>query len=229
MNYLQRYQTLLGLQPDGIIGPASAKAIMEDLGIENKLFFAHMMGQGKVESNNFTAFRENMNYSKIERLVDVWPTRFSTNRKASGEPNEDCIRVFNSPERGKAIANFVYGGREDLGNRGKDTNDGWFYRGGMLIQTTGRTNWLNLFQYLGYPLETDPDSLKDDVRAYFRSAVHWFEKNNAVKLCNKTSHDCILNVGRKVNLGNTATPNKPHKWEDRQSATLSLFKALKLV
>lgn len=230
MNYLKKYQKFLGLEPDGIIGKKTAQAIMDDLGITDKVFFGHLMGQGYEESGGYTHFRENMNY-KAQSMANTWPTRLAI-KGADGKaikPYKPSPKAFELVGHPEALANFVYGGRDDLGNRGQDTNDGWFYRGGMIIQTTGRANWLALFEYLGLPPDTNPDSLEDDPQAYFKSGVFWFKKNDAIKLCSSTSSSCINDVGKKVNRGNikSTTPLAINN-EKRAHHTRSVFKALGL-
>lgn len=71
--------------------------------------------------------RENMSYS-AKRITEVWPSRFRT--IASAQPYA---------RQPKKLANFVYGNR--LGNRGRNTDDGWNYRGGGFPQQTGRANY----------------------------------------------------------------------------------------
>ena len=119
------------------------------------------LGQVLHESAMLTRLEEGLNYS-AGRLMEVWPLRFPTAEKAM-----QCAR---NP---RALANYVYGGR--LGNTSPD--DGWLYRGGGLIQVTGRANYRKLGEAMGLDLEANPDMLRNNLDIALRSAVVWWEGN----------------------------------------------------
>lgn len=206
MNYLQKYQQKLGLNPDGIMGPQTAKAMMADLGITEKLFFAHMMGQVAHESGGFVHARENLNYS-ADRLLEIFK-KYYTPALASQHERK--------PEK---IANHVYANR--MGNGDEASGDGWKYRGIFGLQLTGRTNIQDFIKSIGLPEETNPDMLLLDPRNYFLAGKFWFEKNGVDKQCVATSTACITTVSKRVNGGTNGLP-------DRISQTGKVFKALGL-
>lgn len=111
----------------------------------------HFMAEMAVESAGFSRLDENLNYS-AGRLVEVWPKRFPTLAAA--------MPFAKNP---RALANKVYGGR--LGNTQPD--DGWRYRGGGLIQNTGREN----YRAAGY--EDDPDALRTMPGALIAALAFW--------------------------------------------------------
>lgn len=98
---------------------------------------AAFLGQCSEESGAFTALSENLNYSAV-RMMQVWPARF---------PNlAAALPYANNPE---ALANNVYGAR--MGN--VEAGDGWRYRGGGLLQVTGRANYNALARALKMSIE----------------------------------------------------------------------------
>jgi len=83
MDYLKAYQEKLGLVADGKMGPNTAKAMMADLGITDKLFFAHMMGQVAHESGLYKNARENLNYGE-EGLLNIFKNIIIDHEKVDG-------------------------------------------------------------------------------------------------------------------------------------------------
>lgn len=204
MNYLQKYQQQLGLNPDGVLGPATATAMMKDLGITDKLFFAHMMGQMAHESGNFEHGRENLNYSE-PGLLNIF-RKYYTPALAAQHARK--------PEK---IANHVYANR--MGNGSEASGDGWKYRGIFGLQLTGRSNIVAFIKSVGLPEDTDPDTLLDNPKYYFLAAKFWFESNNVDKLCTASHKDCITKVSRRVNGGDNGL-------SDRITQTNKIFKVL---
>lgn len=186
MNYLQEYQKLLGVEADGSMGPNTAKAMMKDLGIEDKLLFCHVLGQMWHESGNFQYGRENLNYSAVA-LRKAWPSRFNASNATEYE---------RQPEK---IANKVYADR--MGNGNEASGDGWKYRGIFGLQLTGKTNIQAFLKSLGLPIDTNPDELLKDPRNYFKAGFFWFKDNKVDKICVGTSNSVIDTVSNRVNGG----------------------------
>jgi putative chitinase len=211
LNYLKAYQAKLNLTADGIIGPKSAKAMMADLGITNKLFFVHMMGQVAHESGGYVHARENLNYS-VAGLLNIFKKYYT--------PKLAEEHAYN-PE---LIANHVYANR--MGNGDAASGDGFKYRGAFGLQLTGKNNFQAFYKYLNLPMNTEPSVLLDDPRNYFLAGKFWFEVNDAVKLCVPVTEASILRVSRKVNLGRTNTSVIPHGLGNRILQTNLMLKAV---
>jgi putative chitinase len=217
MNYLVEYQKQLGLDPDGKIGLNTAKAMMADLGVTDKLLFACVMGQAMHESGIWTNFRENLNYNAAG-LLKVFKKYYV------GHPGL-AEKHARKPE---VIGNYVYANRN--GNGDEASGDGYYYRGAFGLQTTGKANFLELFEYCGLPSDTDPESLRHNYKVYFQSAFFWFKKNDAEKLCKGTSDAIITDIGKKVNRGNTKPTTEPaHHNDERIAYTRKMMKAVGLV
>lgn len=117
------------------------------------------LGQVLHESGMLERLEENLNYTRAERLCEVWPTRFKT----AG----DAEKFVRNPA---ALANKVYGGR--MGNT--DPGDGYRYRGRGLIQVTGRDNYAAVARATGLDLLANPDMLAQPAIA-LRASIAWWE------------------------------------------------------
>lgn len=116
------------------------------------------LGQILHESVMLTRLEENLYYTRPERLMDVWPKRFTTRTLAN--------QYVRSPQR---LANFVYGGR--LGN--DMVNDGWTYRGSGLIMCTGEANFQLVQDITGLPVVANPDMLRQPASALVVALAWW--------------------------------------------------------
>ena len=90
---------------------------------------AAFVGQCSVEAGtDFHEVGENLFYTTAARLRAVWPSRFAT--------EADAAPYLRAPEM---LANHVYAGK--LGNGDAASGDGWRFRGGGLLQLTGRAEY----------------------------------------------------------------------------------------
>lgn len=139
---------------------------------------AGFLAQVAHESGECRRLEENLSYT-AERLQQVWPTRFKT--LAEAKPYE------RAPE---ALANHVYGSRNDLGNRGPGSGDGWRYRGGGLLQLTGRASYVAATAGTGQPLVEHPELLRAPGQAAADSAA-WFWRSRG---CNELADECRFDL-----------------------------------
>lgn len=111
--------------PDALC--AVLNKVLPEYDINTKKRVAAFLAQCGHESAQFTALKENLNYSAAG-LCSVWPKRFTSASMAA---------PYNrNPEK---IANKVYADR--MGNGSEASGDGFKYRGRGCIQTTGKCNY----------------------------------------------------------------------------------------
>jgi putative chitinase len=126
--------------------------------LENDARLAAWLAQCGYESQSFNTLRESGSYGRVtkndagatvydlyseKRLMEIWPSKFPT--LASTQP------YIQQPE---ALMNYVYA--NVLGNGPTFSRDGMIYRGGGLIQITGRANYRAVGMGLNLNLESQP-------------------------------------------------------------------------
>jgi predicted chitinase len=149
-------------------------------GIENPIRLVHFFAQIATETGGLQRLDENMNYS-AERLRQVFGARISDSvaQDLEGKP--------------KDTANFIYGGR--LGNRGRDTDDGWNYRGSGFLQITGRDNFRRRGHEVDLPLEDEPELARQPDEGLSAAVAYWVAR----KINSAADTDDLLQVRKIVN------------------------------
>lgn len=151
-------------------------------GINTPQRVAHFLAQLAHESG-FIPKAENLWYT-AERICQVWPSRFPT--VASARP------FAMNPT---ALAEKVYGMREDLGN--DQPGDGARYIGRGLIQLTGKHNYRLYGNLTGFDLVEKPDLLLQVGVSCLVAGAYWKTKGiNAA-----ADRNDIARVTRLVNGG----------------------------
>lgn len=157
----------------------------EEAGIVSPLRTAHFFAQIATETGGLRSISESLNY-KATALTQMFPRRITV-----AQANR-YGRTANHPADQQAIANIIYGGawgKKNLGNTEPD--DGWRYRGGGMLQTTGRAN----YAALGH--DDDPEALRDPDRAFKTAIAEWKKRG-----CNKLADaDDVVGVRKKINGG----------------------------
>ncbi len=136
-----------------------AEGEFEEAGIDTRLRMAHFLAQVMTETGGLKRIDENMNYS-YKTLLRVF------SRKTVSDT--DARRIAGKP---KEVANWVYGAR--LGNRGRNTDDGWNYRGSGFIQLTGRDNFLRRGADIGLPLAENPELAREAKAGLTAAIAYW--------------------------------------------------------
>ena len=172
---------LAGLVPATVVAqiPEAAK----DFGITSNLRLAHFLAQCALESMNFTAVVENLNYSG-QRLLQVFPKYFK---------NVDVNAYARNPEK---IGNRVYANR--MGNGDEASGDGFNYRGRGYIQLTGKNNYQAFSGFIGEDCVADPDKVATTYP--LASAAFFFNSNNLWSICDQGANDAtVRKVSARVN------------------------------
>ena len=178
------YNNLHGKIPQSVYD--ELPEIIAKCGIGSNLRLAHFLAQCSHESGNFTALRENLNYS-AKGLMQVFHKYF---------PNEALAKQYErQPEK---IANRVYANR--LGNGDEASGEGWKYRGRGYIQLTGKSNYKAFQDSIGEVLIGNSDLVA--TKYPLASAGFFFKKNNLWKVCDEgATEQVVIKVSKRVNGG----------------------------
>jgi putative chitinase len=168
---------------------------MEKYGINTPQRIAMFLATVEHESGGLQLIRENMNYP-AKRLAEVWTGRFAE----GGKPNDMAKLLANKPEE---IANVVYANR--MGNGNYKSGEGWKYRGGGLIGTTGKENFEKTGKAIGVDLVSHPELIIQPEAAAHSAA--WFAQAHGLNQIADTGN--FTRYSAKVNVGNPdADPKK---------------------
>lgn len=116
------------------------------------------------ESGEFTIKSENMMYTTPQRIVDIWPTRFSL---AGGNGKLMAADYCNHPEK---LANEVYANR--MGNGDQASGDGYRFRGAGFLQLTGRESFERYAAYINKDIHETAQLVRTD-DYYAMDAAAW--------------------------------------------------------
>jgi putative chitinase len=144
--------------------------------IDQPLRLAAWLAQCGYESQEFNVLRESGTYGRVlkkpqgggtsydiysaTRLMEIWPKKFPT--------IESTVGYLQNPE---GLLNYVYA--NELGNGPPESRDGTLYRGGGLIQLTGRANYREVGRALNLKLESMPKMIEQPNIAARTSAYFW--------------------------------------------------------
>ena len=177
--------------------------------INTNLRAAHFLAQVGHESGNFAVKTENMYYSTPQRIVAVWPSRFTLNGSAGKKNANDYIK---NPAK---LAEAVYGSR--MGNN--EPGDGYRYRGGGFLQLTGKDAYIGYAKYIGKDTGTTADLLRSDDNFALDGALWEYVLNKQLNQIadQGPSNETITLITRRVNGGIIGLSNRIgnfHKYFD---------------
>lgn len=155
-------------QPQLVDALVANQALLAQNGINSRLRLAHFLSQVFLETGGLRVIDENMNYS-AGRLREVFGRRVPVAKAQA------LAAITPREEKERQIANWVYGNR--LGNQGRNTDDGWNYRGSGYIQLTGRANFRARGDEIGIDLESDPEKARSPVDGLKAATAYWKARN----------------------------------------------------
>lgn len=161
-------------------------------GITTPLRLAHFLAQAFHETDGLRIERESGNYT-VQRIVEV----FGPGRSSAAIGMTEAVKLANN---GPALFERTYGlGNpklaKELGNT--QVGDGWKYRGGGILQTTGRGNYRRYGQKCGVNFEGNPELVLSAEHALKPALSEWAEGNlNAV-----ADRDDIVAITKRINGG----------------------------
>lgn len=173
--------------------------VMEKFNISNPLRLAHFLSQCSHESGNFSALKENLNYS-AKGLLATFPKYF---------PNETIAKQYErNPQK---IANRVYSNR--MGNGDENSGDGYKHRGFGYIQLTGKSNQYAFADFIGdQEIKNNPELIA--TKYPLTSAGYFFEKNNLWLVCDKgDTAEVVTLVTKRINGGTIGLQDRIDKFK----------------
>lgn len=174
-------------------------AVFEEFGIKQPREQAMWVAQCGFESSSFNVLRENMSYGP-DQLQKVWPHYF---------PDEATAQRFG--RRPVDLGNYVYASR--LGNGDFASGDGFTYRGGGLIELTGRANYKTIGGLLNLPLEARPSLVEQPVTAARTAGLFWHMHN----LNAPADAGDIVGCTKAINGGTNGLAERTAFWEKLQA------------
>jgi|TARA_R110002074_G_scaffold140592_1_gene286769 putative chitinase len=145
---------------------------------------AGFIAQTAHESASYKTITENLNYS-AKALNAIFGKYFH-------RAGVDAQKYHRQPEK---IANRIYAGRMDNGDTA--SGDGWTFRGGGILQLTGRYNYTEFGKTVGMSAEEATDYVRTPKGA-IESACWFWKTNNINKYCDA---DDIVRMTKRINGG----------------------------
>lgn len=155
-------QQWAGVAADGQPGPATARAIIAKAGIEpvTKTYKLADPAAFFAEVKNITGSLDQVQVNTVNGLLKAaahWPLSWLAYGLATAW-HEARLRPIHELGGPKYLAKYDTGAlAKALGNTPEADGDGIKYAGRGLVQLTGRTNYQNASEYLGFDLLSNPE------------------------------------------------------------------------
>lgn len=171
--------------PPAVVG--QIPEVMEKFAVNTPLRLAHFLSQCAHESWNFTAVRENLNYS-VESLQKVFKKYF---------PTPELAQQY--ARQAEKIGNRVYANR--MGNGPEESGEGYRYRGRGYIQLTGKVNYISFDKVVPENIVENPDLVAS--KYPMLSAAWFWNSRNLNKVADQGSTPQVVEQVTKVINGGT--------------------------
>jgi len=175
--------------PDG--WAAALKPALDRFGITTPARQCAFLAQTGHESAQFSQLAESLNFKSVERLMEIYPRRFTD--------KEMALPFVGNPE---GLGNRVYARR--MGNGDETSGDGFRYRGRGLIQLTGRSNYQQAARALQLQLVESPDLVASPAVAALTAAWFWDSRGLNALADDETDDDDredFIEITRRINGG----------------------------
>lgn len=179
-------------RPEYVEAFENGDALLSKAGINSPLRLAHFLAQVMHESGGLTVTFENMNY-RAPRIMQI----FGEGVHSAKVSRSEAEHLAGKPS---ALAERVYG----VGNPKKSKEfdntrpgDGYKYRGGGILQTTGRSNYRRMGEKCGVDFENNPALVCSAEHALKPALTEWTEG----KLNVYADRSDIRQITRKINGG----------------------------
>jgi predicted chitinase len=173
-------------------------AAVQKAGLTTKLRACHFLAQIMTETGGLRILSESGAYSAA-RISEIFGVGHHSAKVTPAEAKR--IAALPVGQRGPVLFNRVYG----VGNPAKmrefnntGPNDGWLYRGGGMMQATGKSNYVAMQKKTGLPLVAHPELLHQPDSAFMAAYLEWAQDGR----CNAAAdRDDVVAVRKIINGG----------------------------
>jgi predicted chitinase len=166
--------------------------------LTTRLRAAHFLAQIMTETGGLRILEESGAY-KAPRIMAI----FGVGKHSAKITDAEAKRIAALPvaQRGPVLFNRVYGvgnptKMREFSNTGP--NDGWLYRGGGMMQATGKSNYAAMEKKNGLPLVAHPEMLHQPDSAFMAAYLEWAQDGR----CNAAAdRDDVVAVRKIINGG----------------------------
>jgi predicted chitinase len=204
-----------GAHPAYLTAFDQGDALFTKGGITTPLRVSHFLAQVLAETGGLTVDFESMYYTHFEVLQHI----FGKGNNSAALSDQECNDLLRHPSE---LGERVYG----LGNPGKakelgntEPGDGYKYRGGGVLQTTGRYAYRTYGKRCGADFEGTPALIVSAQWALQPALAEWSDGG----LNTDADNNDILSISRQINFGDKHSKGTPNGFADRKSWFAKVF------